>query len=142
MKDDHSDSAPAGAGQALAGWVSTGIATALFLWFWQALGPVSNGEVLRYSYDWVPSVGIAVSFLIDGLSLTFALLISGIGALVMLYSTKYLAGHKHFARFFLYLTLFMGAMLGLVLSDNLLTLFVFWVWALRGFWLFLIVRLF
>ena len=126
MKDDHSDHAPAPAGQALAGWVSVAVAAAFFLWFWQALGPVSNGEVLRWSYDWVPSMGIALSFLIDGLSLTFALLISGIGALVMLYSTKYLSGYKHFTRFFLYLTLFMGAMLGLVTADNLLTLFVFW----------------
>ncbi|MXQ09455.1 putative monovalent cation/H+ antiporter subunit A [Alphaproteobacteria bacterium GH1-50] len=110
----------------MAGWLSVAIAASLFAWFWQALGPVAAGEVIRYSFDWVPSAGIAVSFLIDGLSLTFALLISGIGALVMLYSTKYLAGHEHFARFFLYLTLFMGAMLGLVLADNLLTLFVFW----------------
>ncbi len=126
MSNEHEHATPAGAGQALAGWLSVAIATALFVGFWQAIGTVSQGEVLRWSYDWVPSVGIALSFLIDGLSLTFALLISGIGALVMLYSTKYLAGHVHFARFFLYLTLFMASMLGVVLSDNLLTLFVFW----------------
>ncbi|NNL18836.1 MAG: putative monovalent cation/H+ antiporter subunit A [Boseongicola sp.] len=119
-------SIPSSPGQALAGWVSVLVASAFFVGFWQALGPVGQGEVLRWSWEWVPSLGISLSFLIDGLSLTFALLISGIGALVMLYSTKYLAGHKNFARFFLYLTLFMMAMLGLVLSDNLLSLFVFW----------------
>ncbi len=120
------NAAPSGAGQAISGWLSVAIAAAFFLGFWQAIGPVSEGEVLRWSYNWVPSAGIALSFLIDGLSLTFALLISGIGVLVMLYSSTYLAGHPHFVRFFLYLTLFMGAMLGVVLSDNLLTLFVFW----------------
>mgnify|MGYP001820198952 FL=1 len=117
---------PSSPGQALAGWIAVLIASAFFVGFWQALGPVGAGGSLRWSWDWVPSLGISLSFFVDGLSLTFALLISGIGALVMLYSTKYLAGHKHFARFFVYLTLFMMAMLGLVLSDNLLSLFVFW----------------
>ncbi|SMX23274.1 putative monovalent cation/H+ antiporter subunit A [Boseongicola aestuarii] len=126
MAAAQDNSLPTSPGQALAGWVSVLISVAFFVGFWQALGPVGNGEVLRWSWEWVPSLGISLSFLIDGLSLSFALLISGIGALVMLYSTKYLAGHKHFARFFLYLTLFMMAMLGLVLSDNLLSLFVFW----------------
>jgi len=126
MAAAQDNSLPTSPGQALAGWVSILISAAFFVGFWQALGPVGNGEVLRWSWEWVPSLGISLSFLIDGLSLSFALLISGIGALVMLYSTKYLAGHKHFARFFLYLTLFMMAMLGLVLSDNLLSLFVFW----------------
>jgi multicomponent Na+:H+ antiporter subunit A len=126
MADPQTQKNPAGPGQAIAGWVSLVFASALFLGFWQALGPVGDGVVLRWSWEWVPSLGIAMSFLIDGLSLTFALLISGIGALVMLYSTRYLEGHPQFARFFLYLTLFMGAMLGLVLADNLLTMFVFW----------------
>ncbi len=87
---------------------------------------ISDGIALRWSWEWVPSLGIALSFLVDGLSLTFALLITGIGALVFLYASKYLQGHPHFARFMLFLVMFMLAMLGLVLSDNLLTLFVFW----------------
>jgi multicomponent Na+:H+ antiporter subunit A len=108
------------------GLIPAAIAAALFVWFTQAMGTVADGGIVRLAWDWVPSLGISLSFLIDGLSLTFALLITGIGALVMLYSSKYLEGHEHFARFHLYLVLFMLSMLGLVLADNLLTLFVFW----------------
>lgn len=92
----------------------------------QALPAIGNGEVIRYVMPWVPSLGVNVSFVIDGLGLTFGLLITGIGTLVMLYSAKYLAGHPQQARFSLFLTSFMLAMLGLVLADNLLALFVFW----------------
>jgi multicomponent Na+:H+ antiporter subunit A len=64
--------------------------------------------------------------LIDGLSLTFALLISGIGTLVTLYSIRYLGAHPEYPRFVLYLMIFMVGMLGLTLADNLIALFVFW----------------
>ncbi|WP_087206927.1 hydrogen gas-evolving membrane-bound hydrogenase subunit E [Yoonia vestfoldensis] len=114
------------------GWVTPAgilpviIAGALFLGLLQALPAIGNGETLRYVWDWVPSLGVTISFVIDGLSLMFGLLITGIGALVMLYSAKYLAGHKQQARFSLLLTSFMLAMLGVVMADNLLALFVFW----------------
>ncbi len=102
------------------------VAALLFAAFARAIPAVSAGETLRYSWAWVPSIGLDLSFVIDGLSLTFALLITGIGVLVMLFAGRYLAGHPQQARFSLYLTSFMLAMLGLVLSDNLLGLFVFW----------------
>ncbi|MFN3662426.1 hydrogen gas-evolving membrane-bound hydrogenase subunit E [Yoonia sp.] len=92
----------------------------------QALPVVAGGGSLRYVWAWVPSLGVNVSFVIDGLGLLFGLLITGIGTLVMLYSAKYLAGNPQHARFSLFLTSFMLAMLGLVLADNLLGLFVFW----------------
>jgi multicomponent Na+:H+ antiporter subunit A len=101
-------------------------AAAIFAALVLAVPPVTAGETLRWGFDWVPSLGVRLSVLIDGLSLTFALLISGIGALVMLYAAKYLEGHIHAGRFGLYLFSFMLAMLGLVLADNLLTIFVFW----------------
>ncbi|KRB50134.1 cation:proton antiporter [Rhizobium sp. Root708] len=85
-----------------------------------AIGPVQGG------YDWAPSLGLRFSWLLDGLSVTFALLITGIGALIVLYAGGYLAGHADQGRFFSFIFLFMGAMLGLVLSDNFLMLFVFW----------------
>ena len=113
-------------GNGILGLVPTLIAAAVFVWFAGFIGPLSRGEIVRVAYDWVPSLGISLSFLVDGLSLTFALLISGIGTLVMLYSNTYLAGHPQFARFALFLTLFMLSMLGLVLADNLIALFVFW----------------
>ena len=98
----------------------------IFLWAAGHLPAVAAGGTVRLAWDWVPSLGVTLSFLIDGLSLTFALLISGIGAVVMLYSGQYLSGHEHYGRFMGYLTAFMLAMLGLVLADNLIALFVFW----------------
>ncbi len=108
------------------GWVSALPPLFLAILFAGFLPAIAAGEVLRFAYDWVPSLGISLSFLVDGLSLTFALLISGIGAVVALYSSVTLAGHVHFGRFVFYLLFFMCAMLGLVLADNLITLFVFW----------------
>ncbi|MEO0709613.1 MAG: putative monovalent cation/H+ antiporter subunit A [Pseudomonadota bacterium] len=102
------------------------ISAALFAFFASFLPQITAGETVRLAWDWVPSLGIALSFLIDGLSLTFALLISGIGALVFLYANTYLAGYLHFDRFMMFLMSFMLAMLGLVLADNLIALFVFW----------------
>lgn len=109
-----------------AGLTPVFIAGSLFVWFAQLIPVIAAGETLRFVWAWIPSLGVNFSFYIDGLSLTFVLLITGIGALVMLYSARYLAGHVHQARFSLFLTCFMLAMTGLVLSDNLLVLFVFW----------------
>ncbi len=98
----------------------------LFLWAAGYVPTIASGEVVRHAWQWVPSLGVSLSFLIDGLSLIFVLLITGIGTLVMLYSGQYLSGHEHYGRFMGYLTAFMLAMLGLVLADNLIALFVFW----------------
>ena len=113
-------------GNGLGGVIPVAIAAALFAWFCTFIPTIASGETVRLVWDWVPSLGIAISFLIDGLSLSFALLISGIGVLVHLYSNTYLAGHPQFGRFAFFLTSFMLAMLGLVLADNLIALFVFW----------------
>jgi multicomponent Na+:H+ antiporter subunit A len=102
------------------------VPAAIFAWFLQFLAPVAAGQQVLLGIDWVPSMDIRLSILIDGLSLTFGLLISGIGALVTLYSTKYLGNHPEYPRFVLFLLLFMVGMLGLVLADNLIALFVFW----------------
>jgi len=113
-------------GKAWLGWAAALPPALLTAWFASMLPVVTDGGVLRVSMAWVPSLGINLSFLVDGLSLTFALLISGIGAIVALFSGSYLAGHSHIGRFYFYLATFMLAMLGLVLADNLITLFVFW----------------
>ncbi len=107
-------------------FLPTLLPAALFAVLAAAIPEVAAGAVLRGALDWVPSLGIRLSFRIDGLSLTFATLITGIGALIMLYSGQYLHGHPHYRRFMLFLTAFMLSMLGLVLADNLITLFVFW----------------
>ena len=84
------------------------------------------GDLLTGGYAWVPSLGVSYSWLLDGLSITFVLLISGIGALVTIYAAGYLKGHSHQGRFFSFLFMFMGAMLGVVVSDSFLMLFIYW----------------
>ena len=98
----------------------------LFTYFLSFIPRVSRGEALDFVYEWVPSFGINLSFHLDGLSLLFALLITGIGALVFFYTFSYLKGHVYMDRFYGYLSMFMASMLGLVLSDNIITLFIFW----------------
>lgn len=98
----------------------------LFAYFISYLPLVSQGELITQRWLWFPGMNIHLSFLLDGLSVLFALLITGIGTFILLYANRYLAGHRALGRFFLFLLIFMGAMLGLVLSDNLITLFVFW----------------
>jgi multicomponent Na+:H+ antiporter subunit A len=78
------------------------------------------------SYEWVPALGVRLSFAFDGLARLFALLISGIGTLVLIYAGPYMHGHPRLGRFYLYLLVFMGSMLGVVLADNVLLLFIFW----------------
>jgi multicomponent Na+:H+ antiporter subunit A len=97
---------------------------------------VSGGGRL-VELPWAPSLGLSLSFYLDGLGLLFATLITGIGALIVLYSSRYLEGHAQASRFYASLFAFMGAMLGVVLSDNILTLFVFW--ELTGFTSYLLI---
>ncbi|MGB7843448.1 MAG: putative monovalent cation/H+ antiporter subunit A [Salinimicrobium sp.] len=98
----------------------------LFVYFFSFIGRVSEGEILFEAHEWVPSLGLNLNFSLDGLSLLFSLLITGIGFLVFAYTASYLKGHHYLDRFYGYLGMFMGSMLGLVLSDNLLSMFLFW----------------
>ncbi|GAB5468002.1 MAG: putative monovalent cation/H+ antiporter subunit A [Rhodospirillales bacterium] len=102
------------------------VPAALTLFFLFQIPLIASGETARLAYAWVPSLSVQLSFLLDGLSLVFALLISAIGLFIMLYACAYMKGHPQRARFLLFLLLFMLSMLGLVLADNLITLFVFW----------------
>jgi multicomponent Na+:H+ antiporter subunit A len=109
-----------------AAWLLALAPLAIFIHFLGFSPEISNGEIVTGGFRWVPSYNVSFSWLIDGLSLTFVLLISGIGTMIMLYSGGYLKGHEHLGRFFSFMLLFMGAMLGLVVSDSFLMLFVFW----------------
>ncbi|MCZ7860262.1 putative monovalent cation/H+ antiporter subunit A [Agrobacterium salinitolerans] len=109
-----------------AAWVLA-IAPALaFAHFALMLPQIAAGGVVTGGYAWVPSFNLSFSWFIDGLSLIFALLITGIGLLIVLYAGGYMKGHPQQGRFLSFLLLFMGAMLGVVVSDSLLMLFVFW----------------
>ena len=89
-------------------------------------GAVGAGEVVVLQFDWFSALGTSFSMRLDGLSLLMATLVTGIGGFIVIYAGGYMHGHPQLGRFFLYLLAFMGAMLGLVLSDNLILLFVFW----------------
>jgi len=109
-----------------AGWLLALLPIGLTVYFIRLLPRASAGEPATASYPWAASLGLTLSFRADGLSLLFALLISGIGALVVIYSGGYLKDHAHLGRFYAWLLAFMAAMLGVALADNLVLLFVFW----------------
>jgi multicomponent Na+:H+ antiporter subunit A len=110
----------------ISGLIFSLLPAALFLWFLSFLPLILTYEVVQVSYNWIPALNIELSFLLDGLSLFFALLITGFGVFIFLYASSYLKGHRYFDRFFIYLFLFMSSMLGLTLSGNLISMFVFW----------------
>jgi len=87
---------------------------------------VMRGEVITEGYQWLPDLGLNVTFMLDGLGFLFALMILGIGALIILYARFYLAKSDPMGVFYTYLLLFQGAMVGIVLSDNVLLLLIFW----------------
>ncbi len=67
---------------------------------WQ-LPKLASGQHLRFDAAWAPSLGVSFSFVLDGLSGLYALIITGIGALVFIYADAYMAGHERLARFHL-----------------------------------------
>ncbi|MDO9639835.1 MAG: monovalent cation/H+ antiporter subunit A [Pseudotabrizicola sp.] len=105
----------------------TGSVTALALLLLGLNAPaVLRGEVVQTRIEWIPSLGLNANFFLDGLGLLFAGLILGIGLLIILYARFYLAKSDPMGQFYTYLMLFQGAMVGIVLSDNILLLLVFW----------------
>lgn len=106
--------------------ISSLIPLGLFVYFSTFINRIAGGEVITQTYSWVPSLGVNLGFTLDGLSLLFSLMITGIGFLVFVYTSSYLKGHEYLDRFYGYLSMFMAAMLGLVISDNMISLFIFW----------------
>ena len=108
------------------GWVLAVLPASLFVYFLQYHSLIAGGETLFISYDWLPQLAINASFYLDGLSFLFALLITGLGTCIVIYAGDYLKGEAMLGRFYCYLLMFMASMLGVVLSSNIFTLFVFW----------------
>ncbi|HET8746968.1 MAG TPA: monovalent cation/H+ antiporter subunit A [Ramlibacter sp.] len=106
----------------LAGSVALAVATAMAFQFPQ----VADGGVVSERVEWLPSLGIDFVLRVDGFAWLFAMLVSVIGALVVLYARYYLSAQDPAARFYALLLGFMGSMLGIVLSGNLIQLAVFW----------------
>mgnify|MGYP000689981477 CR=1 FL=1 len=113
-----------------AAWPLALVPALIFLHFTGFIVPVSHGETFVAAKAWAPGYGpgggVNFSVYVDGLSTLFALLISGIGTFIILYAGGYLKGHPQQGRFFSFLFMFMGSMLGLVLGNNLISLFIFW----------------
>ena len=84
------------------------------------------GDVLFFHQEWLPLLGMNLSLRLDGLSMMFGLLITGIGLLVILYARYYLAEKDSLGKLYGLLQIFMMAMLGIVMSDNILLMIVFW----------------
>lgn len=87
---------------------------------------VFNGTVITQTWSWLPQLGIDFSFRLDALGMLFALLISGIGTLIYIYAYYYLSPKNSLSKLYFLLMLFMAAMLGISLSNNLLILLIFW----------------
>jgi multicomponent Na+:H+ antiporter subunit A len=98
----------------------------VFIWFALQVPHIATGGRMQVSLPWVPSLGVELKIVLDGLAVLYGLIITGVGTLIMMYADGYLGRHPHMVRFFLYLHLFLLSMLGLVLCDNLLVIFVFW----------------
>jgi multicomponent Na+:H+ antiporter subunit A len=112
--------------RSLIGWGLALIPLAAFVALCTQIPTVTGGARLDEAIAWVPAMGLELRFSLDGLSLLFALIITGIGTLIIGYGGAYMEKDVGLGRFYVYLILFMGAMLGLVLAGNVLTMFVFW----------------
>ena len=108
---------------AIASSVPALLALAALFPLWENL---AAGQVLVQTHEWLPALGISLSFRLDGLALLFALLILIIGLLIILYARYYLKPHENVGKFYSLLLMFMGSMLGIVMSSNLLLMLVFW----------------
>lgn len=109
------------------GWFVLPLPILLFCYLLSMIPAISAGQTIVETVPWIPLLHINFTVNLDGLSLLFVLLISGIGSLVLLYSIFYLDKKKEKLNlFYFYLLLFMGAMLGVVLTDNLIVLYTFW----------------
>lgn len=110
----------------LKGWIMSIFPFGIFVYFIFQMPFIEEFGGLTSSADWISFLGLDLSFTLDGLSLIFVLLISGIGGFILIYAREYMRSFIHTRRFYFYLLFFMGSMLGLVMSRNLLLLYVFW----------------
>jgi multicomponent K+:H+ antiporter subunit A len=115
-------------------------AAAFLLLLSHAPAVIGDGSVVSSRLDWVPSIGLNANLFLDPLGWMFASLILGIGLLILVYARFYLSPADPMGRFYAFLMLFQGAMLGIALSDNVLLMIVFWEltsissFLLIGFW--------
>jgi multicomponent K+:H+ antiporter subunit A len=107
-------------------WLAGAIAVACVTLTLQFYPQVAEGEVVRETLQWAPGLGLDFTFRMDGFAWLFTMLVTVMGALVVLYARYYMSAQDPVPRFFSFFLAFMGAMLGVVLSGNLIQLVVFW----------------
>lgn len=114
------------ASRTAAAWSVAGVTLASLVLLLQNLSQAFSGRALVWQVEWLPQIGLNFALRIDGLSFLFAMLILCIGLLIILYARYYLSQTDSIGKFYAQLMLFMAAMLGIVLSENILFAFVFW----------------
>ena len=114
------------AGRQACGGVTFMVSLTAFIGLMTNAPAVFAGEVVQVGFNWIPSLGLNFTLMLDPLGFFFAGLILGIGLLIIAYARHYLARSDNMGEFFTYLLLFQGAMVGIVLSDNILLLLIFW----------------
>ena len=114
------------AGRVACAGVTFMVSLLAFIGLMTHLPAVMAGELVTARLDWIPLLGLNVTLMLDGLGFFFAMLILGIGLLIIAYARFYLSREDNMGEFFTYLLLFQGAMVGIVISDNILILLVFW----------------
>ena len=114
------------AGRAACAGVTFTVTLAAFVGLLTNLPAVMAGDVVTFRAEWIPTLGLNFTLMLDALGFFFATLILGIGLLIIAYARFYLAREDNMGEFFTYLLLFQGAMVGIVLSDNILLMLVFW----------------
>ncbi len=110
------------------GWVLALLPLGSFVYLLSWMPHIADGNTVTQSTAWVNMdfFSVNLSFYLDGLSLMFGLIITGIGTFIVLYGGGYLSGSAYLPRFYSAILLFMGSMLGVVIADNLISIFVFW----------------
>jgi len=114
------------AGRSAAAWTVAAVTATSLVLLLLHLPDVMTGQPVIVGWEWLPAIGLNLSFRLDGLGMMFGLLILGIGLLIILYASYYLSPSDPAGKFYSMLMLFMAAMLGIVLSENLLLLAIFW----------------
>jgi len=113
-------------GRMLSAYATTAVTFSAVMLLLTQIGDVMQGETLIWRQEWLGAAGLSLVFRLDGLGLLFALMILAIGLLVILYARYYLSEKDPMGRFYAYLLLFQGSMLGIVLSEHLIQLLIFW----------------
>ncbi|OBZ36089.1 MULTISPECIES: hydrogen gas-evolving membrane-bound hydrogenase subunit E [Methanohalophilus] len=108
------------------GWFAAGIAFLSFALIGIVAPEIIHGHIIQHSIEWMPSIGAEFSIYADGLAMMIGFIASGIGVIIMSYSNGYMSHKEDLPRYYQYLLLFMGSMIGMVFAGNTLQLFIFW----------------